>query len=65
MEIGNKVRNNFIKKNRNKVHRVLIENFKNGKWYGWTENYIQVALEGEYMRGELVDIILDEDILAG
>ncbi len=57
------VRNDFIKKNINKKHKVLIEWYRYGKWLGWTENYIRVGLVGNYKRWQLVEIVLDDDSL--
>jgi tRNA A37 methylthiotransferase MiaB len=48
------VRNDFIIKNKGITHQVLIEEKRNGKRRGRTENYIQVELEGDYKRGEIV-----------
>jgi hypothetical protein len=36
----------------------LIEEKKNGKWRGRTENYIQVELEGTYQKGEIITVNL-------
>jgi hypothetical protein len=36
----------------------LIEEKKDGKRKGWTENYIQVELEGAYEKGEIVTVTL-------
>jgi tRNA A37 methylthiotransferase MiaB len=54
LEIGDKVRNDFIAKNKGTTHQVLIEEHKQGKWRGRTENYIQVEIEGDYHKGEII-----------
>jgi tRNA A37 methylthiotransferase MiaB len=58
LAVGEQVRSAFIEKNKGMRHEVLIEERKNGQWKGRTENYIQVALEGEYKKGEIVHITL-------
>ena len=52
------IRDKFIQSNVWTSHKVLIEERRNWRWRWWTENYIQVELEGEYNRGEIVDYIL-------
>jgi threonylcarbamoyladenosine tRNA methylthiotransferase MtaB len=54
LSVGEKVRNDFIAKNAGAQHTVLIEEYRKGKWRGRTENYIQVELEGEYQKGQIV-----------
>jgi tRNA A37 methylthiotransferase MiaB len=58
LAIGEKIRAEFIAKNKGTTHQVLIEEKKNGKRKGWTENYIQKEVEGAYQKGEIVEIIL-------
>ncbi|HPK28201.1 MAG TPA: radical SAM protein [Candidatus Absconditabacterales bacterium] len=55
-EISDKIRDDFIKKNTGTKHQVLIEEKKNGVWRGWTGNYIQVELKGEYKKGQIVGV---------
>ena len=52
------IRQNFIAKNKWTSHKVLIEERRGWKWRWWTENYIQVELDGEYNRWEIIDFIL-------
>lgn len=56
--ITDKIRENFIKQNKWIEHTVLIEEKKNWKrkWRTW--NYIQVALDWQNTRWEIVKIIL-------
>ncbi|MCF7835216.1 MiaB/RimO family radical SAM methylthiotransferase [Candidatus Gracilibacteria bacterium] len=56
--ISDQVRNNFIEKNKGLRHSVLIEEKKDNKWQGRTENYIQVKLDGDYKKGEIIQIKL-------
>jgi tRNA A37 methylthiotransferase MiaB len=53
------MRTAFIAKNTGTTHEVLIEERKNGIWRGWTENYLQVELEGAYQRGQLISYTFD------
>lgn len=52
------IRENFIAQNKWTLHQVLIEERKNWKWRWWTENYIQVEVEWNYSRWEIIDFIL-------
>ena len=52
------IRKKFIAQNKWTLHKVLIEERRGWKWRWWTENYIQIELEGEYARGEVIDYIL-------
>ena len=52
------VRKLFIEKNRWTSHKVLLEERRNWKRRWWTENYIQVEIEWEYNRGDVIDFIL-------
>ncbi|MDR2415071.1 MAG: hypothetical protein LBD75_00160 [Candidatus Peribacteria bacterium] len=52
--LGEQIRKKFIAKNAGIQHTVLVEEYRKGKWKGWTENYIQVELTGEYQKGEIV-----------
>ena len=36
------------------THNVLVE----GKWSGWTENYIKVPVDSKYKKGEIIQIVL-------
>ena len=52
------VRERFIAQNKWTSHKVLIEERRNGKWRWWTENYIQIEVEWDYNRGEIIDYII-------
>ena len=52
------IRENFISQNKWKNHKVLIEERRDGKRKWWTENYIQVEVEWDYNRGEIIDFKL-------
>lgn len=60
IEIGDQVRDERISQNYGHKFQVLIEEVKNGKSKWRTENYIHCVIPGEYRKGELVEIILDE-----
>lgn len=49
------IRENFIQSNKWTSHKVLIEERRDWKWRWWTENYIQIEIEGDYNRGEIID----------
>ena len=52
------IREKFIAQNKWTSHKVLIEERRNWKRKWWTENYIQVELEWDYNRGEIIDFEL-------
>ena len=49
------IREKFILQNKWTSHKVLIEERRNWKRRWWTENYIQVELEWEHNRGDIID----------
>ncbi|HKL43943.1 MAG TPA: MiaB/RimO family radical SAM methylthiotransferase [Candidatus Absconditabacterales bacterium] len=57
-KITDQIREDFIKANKGLEHEILVEEQKNGKRRGWTGNYIQVELEGNYTKGTIEKIIL-------
>ncbi len=57
--VWDEVRQEFIEKNKWKNHQVLVEEMRNWKWRWWTENYIQVELDWEHKRGEIVEIVYE------
>lgn len=63
LELSNELRKQFIKLNIGKSFHVLIEEKKNGKWYGWTPNYIQMAVEGNFKKWDLIELVLKEENL--
>ncbi len=49
-----KIRQDFLDKNVWKKFEVLVEQKKTGKWIGWTPNYIEVALDGDYKKWDII-----------
>ena len=52
------IREKFIEQNKWTKHKVLIEERRDWKWRWWTENYIQVEIEWNYNRGDIIDYTL-------
>ena len=52
------IREKFIVQNKWTHHKVLIEERRNWKRKWWTENYIQIEVEWNYNRGEIIDYTL-------
>ena len=52
------IREKFIQSNKWTSHKVLIEEKRNWKWKWWTENYIQIEIEGEHNRWEIIGFVL-------
>ena len=61
IEIWDHVRDSFIEKNYWRKTKVLIEEIRNWKSKGWTDNYIQLSLPEEHKSWELVETIITED----
>ncbi len=59
--VWNLVRENFVKESLWLKHDVLIEEKKWDKWYWWTGNYIQVWLQWDFKRGDVVSVELSEE----
>lgn len=59
-EIGDSIRQDFIKNNKWLKHKVLIEEIKKWKQQWWTENYIQIEFtkDKNYKKWEIVEIEL-------
>ncbi len=53
-ELGKKLGLDFI--NQNKTGKVLIEEFADGYFEGYTENYIKCFLQGDFEVGDIVDV---------
>ncbi len=59
-KLGENIRNEFIDSQKGRSFEVLIESVKNGKFKGWTENYIEVTndnfevISGVVKRNEIV-----------
>lgn len=54
LQLGNTVREKFIAKNKWKTWDVLVEEQKDWKWVWWTPNYIQVNIEWDYNKWDIV-----------
>lgn len=53
-ELGTKLSLDFI--NQNKTGKVLVEEFADGYFEGYTENYIKCFLQGDFEVGDIVDV---------
>ena len=56
ISVWEEIREKFIAENKWLPQKVLVEEKKNEKWRWRTGNYIQVELDWEYRRGEIVEI---------
>ena len=52
------IREKFIIQNKWTNHKVLIEERRDWKRKWWTENYIQIEIQWNYNRGEIIDFKL-------
>ena len=62
-EIGNKMKLDFISKN--KFGKVLIEEENNGLFEGYTENYIKCYCKGQAKVGDVVEVEIDKPYKQG
>ena len=53
-EVGQKLKKNFILKN--KTGKVLLEEKKGKFWLGYTENYVKCFVEGDFHVGDIVRV---------
>ncbi len=58
VELSENLRKQWINSMKWKKFEVLIEENKDWKWYWWTQNYIQISLEWEYKKGDIVEVVL-------
>lgn len=61
IELSNKLENKYYKGFIGKEVEVLIEEYKDGYYYGFTDNYIPLKLRGDYKANEIYNVILKED----
>lgn len=61
LELSRELENNFYKNFYNKTLPVLIEEEKEGFYFGHTPNFIRVKVKGSYKTNEIYDVLLKED----
>lgn len=61
LELSIELENNFYKNFYNKTLPVLIEEEKEGFYFGHTPNFIRVKVKGDYKTNEIYDVLLKED----
>ena len=61
IELSNKLEKKYFDKFIGKEVEVLIEEEKEGYFYGFTNNYIPVKLKGEYKINELYKVTLTKE----
>ena len=63
MELSNELERKYFEENLNKEVSVLIEEEKDGYYYGFTSNYIPLKLQGDYKINEIYTIILQKEYI--
>ena len=63
MELSNKLERQYFEENLNKEVEVLIEEEKEGNFYGFTSNYIPLKLQGNYNINEIYKINLKKEYI--
>ena len=60
-EKGEEIRTKFLALNKGSTHEVLLEEYRNGRRKGRTDNYIQVEIttdKDQYQKGEIISYTL-------
>ena len=63
MELSNELERQYFEENLNKEVEVLIEEEKEGYFYGFTSNYIPLKLKGDYKINEIYKINLKKEYI--
>ena len=63
MELSNELERKYFEENLNKEVSVLIEEEKDGYYYGFTSNYIPLKLQDDYKINEIYTIILQKEYI--
>lgn len=63
MELSNELERQYFEENLNKEVEVLIEEEKEGNFYGFTSNYIPLKLQGNYNINEIYKINLQKEYI--
>lgn len=63
MELSNELERQYFEENLNKEVEVLIEEEKEGNFYGFTSNYIPLKLQGNYNINEIYKINLKKEYI--
>lgn len=61
IDLGNELEKEYFEKFIGKEVEVLIEEFKDGYFHGFTSNYIPLKLKGNYNINEIYNIILNKE----
>ena len=63
IELSNELERKYFEENLNKEVEVLIEEEKDGCFYGFTNNYIPLKLEGDYKINQIYKLILKKEYI--
>ena len=63
IELSNELERKYFEENLNKEVEVLIEEEKDGCFYGFTNNYIPLKLEGDYKINQIYKLILKTEYI--
>ena len=63
MELSNELERKYFEENLNKEVEVLIEEEKDGYFYGFTSNYIPLKLQGDYKINEIYKLNLQKEYI--
>ena len=63
INLSNELEREYFNENINKKVEVLIEEYKDGYYYGFTANYIPLRLTGNYNINEIYELTLSKDMI--
>lgn len=63
MELSNELERKYFEENLNKEVEILVEEEKEGNFYGFTSNYIPLKLQGNYEINEIYKINLQKEYI--
>ena len=62
LKLSEELEKSYYMSNIGKKEKVLIEEYKNNKYYGHTSNYLYLKLTGDYKENEIYDVVIKEDM---
>lgn len=61
IDLSNELEKEYVNKFINKEVKLLVEEEKDGYYYGFTDNYIPIKIKGNYKINEIYDLILQKE----
>ena len=61
IDLSNELEKEYVNKFINKEVKLLVEEEKDGYYYGFTDNYIPIKIKGNYKINEIYDLVLQKE----